>query len=320
MPVSANAEKRHRIMRNTFLTFILIMTIKVSFTQTSVYHPFPDSNTICIGTDMTYYEYPCFIFDDYNILIKGDTSVGSYIYHKLYRNGHKWSNCPPPGFYYYNEYFGAFRQDAENKKVYLLGNNELDTLAYDFNLNVGDTLPPTCLNWDSQYYYVESIDSVLVDNNYRKRFWISNDYLQNFISLIEGIGSDHGPFSPFRENWTESSNDLWCVYKDNDTIWNYYPNGYGCQLLTSINNLKTEPEIQIYPNPFSNYTHLTIAGNYTNITLTIYNSFGQKLKENFYQNGQSIRIDRDSFANGLYFVQIRQNNKFIMTKKLIIKD
>lgn len=138
------------------------MSVKVSFTQTNVYHPFPDSNTIWIGTDMTFYEYPCFIFDDYNLFISGDTIVGTNTYHKLYRNGHKWSNCPPPRFYYYNEYFGAFRQDAENKKVYLLGNNELDTLAYDFNLNAGDTLPPTCLNWIYPYNYVETnIDLVI---------------------------------------------------------------------------------------------------------------------------------------------------------------
>jgi len=150
-------KKRHKIMRFTFLLFILIMSVKVSFTQTNVYHPFPDSNTIWIGTDMTFYEYPCFIFDDYNLFISGTNT-----YHKLYRNGHKWSNCPPPRFYYYNEYFGAFRQDAENKKVYLLGNNELDTLAYDFNLNAGDTLPPTCLNWIYPYNYVETnIDLVI---------------------------------------------------------------------------------------------------------------------------------------------------------------
>ena len=294
--------------------------MKFSFTQTNVYHPFPDSNTVWIGTHMTYYEYPCFIYDDYNLFISGDTTIGNYTYHKLYRNGHKYSNCPPPGFYYYNEYFGAFRQDPENKKVYLLGNNELDTLAYDFNLNIGDTLPPTCLNWYSPDNYVESIDSVFVDKNYRKRFWISNEYFQNFISLIEGIGSDHGAFAPFVENWSESSYDLWCVYKDDDTIWHYYPNGYACELITSITKQSTEPEILIYPNPFNLSTQVKITGNYTNITLTLYDSFGQKVKEVNNILSQTTKIDRNNLASGLYFIQITEKNKPIITKKILIKD
>jgi len=302
------------------LLFIIVLPIKITFAQTNIYHPFPDSNSVWIGTHMTYYEYPCFIYDDYNLFISGDTTVGNYTYHKLYRDGHKYSNCPPPGFYYYNEYFGAFRQDYENKKVYLLGDNELDTIAYDFNLNIGDTLPPTCLNWYSPDNYVESIDSVLVDENYRKRFWISNEYYQNFISLIEGIGSDHGAFAPFVENWSESSYDLWCVYKDNDTIWNYYSNGFGCELITSINSLSIKPKIKIFPNPFKVSTQLKIEGNYNDITLIIYNSFGQKVKEIKNSNNQIIKIERENLVKGLYFIQILQSNSLIMTEKIIVSD
>ena len=73
------------------------------------------------------------------------------------------------------------------KKVYFFENGN-DTLAYDFNLNIGDTLPVTCLNVLNNNY-VQSIDSVLVGSQYHKRFWISDDNSINYASLIEGLNN-----------------------------------------------------------------------------------------------------------------------------------
>ncbi|MCD4747660.1 MAG: hypothetical protein K8R58_15300, partial [Bacteroidales bacterium] len=171
-------------MKKLLFSVIYLFIFYSAEAQTNVYHPFPDSNVVWVGT--SWYNYPPtdVIYNDYNLYISGDTIIGSNIYHKLYQNGYIWATCPPPGYYYFGQYFGAFRQDSANKKVYFFENGN-DTLAYDFNLNIGDTLPVTCLNVLNNNY-VQSIDSVLVGSQYHKRFWISDDNSINYASLIEG--------------------------------------------------------------------------------------------------------------------------------------
>lgn len=287
---------------------------------TTVYHPFPESNAIWIGTDMSFDGIDCLIYDDYNLFISGDTTIGALNYHKLYKNGFTYSNCPPPGYFYYNQYYGAFRQDSINRKVFL-NFNGIDTLAYDFNLNVGDTIPPTYLNWYTSYNYVESIDSVIVLNEYRKRYWISNEYSSpNYMALIEGIGSDHGAFAQFIENWGEASSELWCVYKEDEIMWQLDPTGFGCNLITSVNEQLLINEISVYPNPIKSSAIIKIPGNCSNITISMYNSFGKKVKEIRNPDSNTIRLDRKNLSSGLYFIQVLQHNKLVSTKKIMISN
>lgn len=307
-------------MKKTILVFALILTMGNSYSQTNIYHPFPDSNTIWIGTDKSFDGINCYIYNDYNLYISGDTTIGLYTYHKLHRDGFMYSNCPPPGYFYYDQYYGAFRQDVINKKVFL-NFGDGDTLAYDFNLNVGDTLPPTYFNWYASNNYVSSIDSVFVESEYRKRFWISNSYSNpNFIALIEGIGSDHGAFAYIGENWMEASSDLWCVYNEDEVIWQIDPTGYGCNLISSVYEQIPKNEITIYPNPFNSFTKIRIPENYTNVKIYMYNSFGQIIKEIKSTFEKSIRIERGNLESGLYFIQIVQNNNHTLTKKIMIQD
>jgi hypothetical protein len=235
---------------------ILVLTLVVGQAQTNVYHPFPDSTAVWIGTNWSGGGTGMLNYDDYNLYISGDTTIGSFIYHKLYRNGATscWP-CPPSYNYYYGQYAGAFRQDIPNKKVYLYqyGN---DTLAYDFNLNVGDTLATTCLTYFHPNHYVQSIDSVFVGSQYRKRFWIDGCT----YALIEGVGSMFGAFDyivcPF-----EGGADLWCMRIDNQIAWTY-STGSNCGL-TSINkNSIAENKISISQNPFSTETTLTSNSNF----------------------------------------------------------
>lgn len=311
---------KEKIMKEALLILILAISIGYSFAQTNVYHPFPDSNTIWIGTDKSFDGIDCYIYNDYNLYISGDTTIGIHTYHKLYRDGYMWSNCPPPGYYYYGQYYGAFRQDTINKKIYLyLGYYGIDTLAYDFNLNAGDTLPTTYLIWPNSNY-VESIDSVIVDGEYRKMYWISSQFTTNYLMLIEGIGTDHGAFAIFGENWMEASSDLWCVYQGNELIWQYFPNGYGCDLISSVKEQIPKNSISVYPNPFKSSTLIKVDGNYTNLELVMYNSFGQKVRDANLLTNQTTRIFRNNLTSGLYYIQIIQDNKLIGTKKIMISD
>lgn len=308
-------------MKKTILLYIFVITISYSFAQTNVYHPFPDSNAIWIGKELTSDGMGCKIYDVYNLYISGDTTIGAISYHKLYKDGYRFSpNCPPGGdFYYYNQLWGFFRQDTINKKIYLnYGGN--DTLAYDFNLNVGDTLSPTFLTAGYPDFIVESIDSVLVGNEYRRKYWIISEYFQNYMYIIEGIGTNYGAFELYEPNWGEYAHDLWCIYQDNELVWTRDPSGSGCELILSNYEYVSENQISISPNPFKLYAELRIPENYTDLTLTIYNSFGQKIREIKNSNETIIKIERDNLESGLYFIQIAQDNNHILTKKIMIQD
>lgn len=71
------------------------------------------------------------------------------IYHKIQSSGVVYSNstafggwCSSSIQYSGYGYAGAFRNDSLNKKVYFVKPGMLnDTLFYDFDLQLGDTLP-----------------------------------------------------------------------------------------------------------------------------------------------------------------------------------
>jgi hypothetical protein len=55
-------------------------------------------------------------------------------------------------------------------------------------------------------------------------------------------------------------------------------------------------------------------------TLTIYNSYGQNLKQVKSISGQAISLNRDNLPSGLYFISLSEENKIIAVEKLIITD
>jgi photosystem II stability/assembly factor-like uncharacterized protein len=78
--------------------------------------------------------------------------------------------------------------------------------------------------------------------------------------------------------------------------------------------------IQIYPNPFSTQTVLRTANSFHSATLTVDNCFGQTVAEINNINGQTVTLQRNALRAGLYFVRLTENNKQIVTKKIIIID
>ncbi len=113
------------------------------------------------------------------------------IYYKIYETGEYYQQLfVPPGpcdetYLYDGVYRGAIR--TENGKVYQFDGWE-ENLLMDFTLNVGDTLY-SCI---SPGLVIASIDSVLVGDEFRRRFNFSNGDICNW--MIEGIGHESGLF------------------------------------------------------------------------------------------------------------------------------
>lgn len=298
-----------------FILITLVLTSIVGQAQTNVYHQFPDSNAQWSGFHWSRNGGSTITNDYYSLVISGDTTIGSFVYHKLYQSGNiNCVPCSPPGINYSNVYAGAFRQDIPNKKVYLyLGGT--DILAYDFNLNVGDTIK-TCLTGGG--VCINAIDSVLVGNKYHKAFNFNCGSLVGNDKLIEGIGSTFGLLQyvcPF-----ESGSDLQCVRIETTTVW-ALSSQYNCDLGLSIpdNFIKTN-KVLISQNPFSNETTLTFKTVLNKVNLIIYNSAGQVVKQIKNISGQSYILNRENLETGIYFLRVSENNDVLATEKFIITD
>ena len=304
-------------MKTVLLITIFIMIASHSFGQTTIYQPFPESDVVWLQSSWYNDGTGCVISDDHNLFISGDSVIGSHTYHKLYRNGYRSGFCPPPAttsppYYYFGEYWGAFRQDIPDKKVYLFEYGQ-DTLAYDFNLNVGDTLPGSSING---FNFVTSIDSLLVGNHYNKRFWLSNGWNNNYAALIEGLGSTFGAFGQLVVP-CESGSNLWCVKMNDQTVWNY-DTASSCTLINRIDDPEIPIRSIICPNPFSISATIKINRSLKEATLHIYNSLGQEIKRIQHLSGREVELERDNLVVGVYLLKLTEGFRIIMENKVII--
>ena len=93
----------------------------------------------------------------------------------------------------------------------------------------------------------------------------------------------------------------------------------GC--FTGITNSNLYPNsFKVFPNPFSTQTTLQTDILLHNATFTVYNCFGQTVREITNISGNTATFYRDNLPSGLYFIRLTQDNKQIETKKLIITD
>lgn len=96
---------------------------------------------------------------------------------------------------------------------------------------------------------------------------------------------------------------------------------------TSIAENNPETDFTISPNPFFSSTTLQTDKPFHNATLTLYNSFGQQVKQLKNISGQEIKLQKDNLPSGLYFIRLTTPSpsgegwgEVIATEKLIITD
>lgn len=302
---------------------IFLLTLTASYSQSNVYHPFPDTTSV-------------WSIDDYNIIsyvkshtrygLKGDTIINGMNYKKIYIISSWDTTMITP----YNWYYAAIRE--ESKKIYARIGNIPEQVLYDFNLSVGDTMH---YNYsiimqgpDTFSRVVTAIDSIkLFNNEYRKRFCFANGincYVPD--TVVEGIGSIfwQGLFNPLVNNICTCGDEYtFSCFKEMDTVLylnNVFCNYCFCGLSVDVDNVEAQKKTQIFPNPFSVETNLSIKENLKNATLIVYNALGQKMKQINNISGETIILHRDNLPSGLYFLSLTQDNKVIITDKFVITD
>ncbi|MDD2199814.1 MAG: T9SS type A sorting domain-containing protein [Bacteroidales bacterium] len=308
-----------------FLFFIILSTLPLIL-KSQKYYPFPDSNAVWQVSEWCSDPPNCGDWVAYYYYYGKDTIINGYDYKEILRTDLQWTSgtcqCLNP-----QPYYGFLRQDTVNKKVYYRffnAYNQQDTLFYDFNLNIGDTLKGYFSGF--QILTVVLIDSILIGNNYRKRInFDTTNYPPGScnVSIIEGIGGTNGllegvtlnpSFMPFGYN-------LNCFSVNGITLYNSLCPKYAipCELITITIQIVKENNIKIYPNPVSDYLTVSTRECALPLKVEVYSISGAKLDE------KAICIDKtqinlSSYKKGTYIIRIQnKHNNIIKTEKIILR-
>ncbi len=92
--------------------------------------------------------------------------------------------------------------------------------------------------------------------------------------------------------------------------------GYYCNLLTDINETPTQESISIYPNPAT--FSFTISSTNKIQSIKVFNVIGEVVYKSEPNNNQST-INSNQFAKGIYFVQITDENKNVVNRKILVQ-
>lgn len=211
------------------------------------YAPFP----IADAEWTTYYVGTCInggipdtIITKYTL--NGDTTLHNATYHKLTST----VIYPPSNVI---TYVGAIREDK--KKIYFLSPTVFpsdDTLLYDFNANIGDSVS---VYIGYRKVAVQSIDSILIGDEYNRRLFLGSSFYNNgeIEYWIEGVGSTVGlitntfPIPTCGTHYYE----LLC-FKQGGVIKYLNPDFESCDAtnrITAIADHEINTGIKVYPNP-----------------------------------------------------------------------
>lgn len=316
-----------------FTLLIFILSIETGHTQTYVYHPFPDSAFWRV--DYYYnnpFQFPCYARYYFQYYADGDTLINSIAYKRIYRSSVQVDtlSCTPP----MNPpeapasgYVGALKDDSQaNKAFFVFPESDIDSLLFDYNLVVGDTLKGILVShffMSDPNLVVLSTDSVLINGQFRKRWNFNQIGHGTYPYIIEGIGSNVGLIEPvYTYAFDFTDRYLVCVKDSSETYFvSDYNSSVGCELITNgTSEVSLTDKLSVFPNPFSIRTTLKLNVNLAKATLTIINSFGQQVKLIKGIEGREIEIYRDNLPSGIYFLLLEDENKIIAPEKLVIID
>lgn len=254
------------------------------------------------------------ITDEFKYYITGTEVVDSLEYYKVYKSGY-WKELWGQRHYYQHEYSGVLREQGNVWYTYMEGR---DTVLFDFNLEVGDTVI-SAVNWLDEVVVVDSINIIQVEGEDKKQIHFTGEFTGGTGYIIEDVGSATGLLLEGLINWFEQFGFLHCFAIDFVPHW-INPEGFGCDLTVSIEEFISQPFVSSYPNPFtaSNTIEFTLDEN-SRIQISIYNSIGEMVYDSekyFEQGNHKILWSPSHLPAGMYFAVLR-SKKGVDVIKLI---
>lgn len=274
------------------LLIIALVVCSNVFSQTNSYKPFPKG----YGSWSVVQSYPLPL-NYYKYVTSGDTLIGAYTYKKVL---YAYNISPGPFNFSPYTFKFAYRNDSINKKVYYLdvtGGINKDTLWYDFNLNVGDTIKETYSYTHNGHIVgnlrriVSSIDSVLICGSYYKQF--NFNCAGGFeTSLIEGVG--------FKDKFDVTGYLGGCPFEPSAV----YSTGFSTCDINSVADLSSNQFIKLFPNP--TFSELKINASLQLTEYTILNNIGGIILKGNLSDLESINVA--SLATGLYVIKLQDKS------------
>ena len=284
--------------------FILGLSLNV---KSQNYHSFIGENKIWSELE--------FVWEDTytsNYKIEGDTIISNNTYYMVY-------SCTNDSLLQDWNYQMLIREDSTKKVFGYNSFNQEEYILYNFSLIIGDSIYTGGEIGDNPLYaFVEDVDSILIDGEFRKRI-IFEEWFNEF--WIEGIGSSIGPFRPFANLFVADIGwELLCLEEDYNI--NYQNPNYNACFIHIINNLnelsiQNSNLIKIYPQPAKDLVNIKIIDNsekYDKIELININN-QNKYIDKF--TGNHYSINTNLFSSGLYIILVKSKNKILHGKIII---
>jgi YVTN family beta-propeller protein len=86
-----------------------------------------------------------------------------------------------------------------------------------------------------------------------------------------------------------------------------------------VPTISKENTLTISPNPFSCSTTISFSSEQKNTTITITDVLGKQIKSVILSGARNFTIEKGTMSNGIYFLQITDENKNVINKKLIVQ-
>lgn len=218
-------------------------------------------------------------------------------------------------------------------------------MAYQFHLNKADSLRIIQIYFAPMQNNISNIPFHLVvwnDNNgvpgnilyrdtvypvYEDRVKFHNYYLDSIIGLddIFYVGIEQTTNDMLNVGLDRNSPANTYMFYNAGGGWNYsqFPGAWmirpvlrSTPIISSVNDETTQDGIQIFPNPFSDFTTILIDNSAKNLILLF--DISGRLISKFRVNKKSFQLSKNNLKSGVYILQV-QNKKEVFRKKLVIQ-
>jgi len=294
-------------MKNIILTTLLVAITSCLLAQNYL-------NESSTWTESENCGPPGYSIKDLTITLDGDTLINGITYHKTHVSElHAYSDGIGGDTTTVEDAYYSYPIREESGAFYWYRNGE-DRMLHNFNLSVGDTVMS---NYGDQYEIVKNIDTVLIANTPRRRYFCGG-------SVVEGVGSSFGLFfPPFWEGFwlgDECGRLMQCFSQDDQYFpFELYDGAVGCSNLVAIDDIKGPRfPFDISPNPTSDYINLEFnETSLKDVKVQVIDLTGRVLFTQNISNLNNIeKIDIRDLPNGLLIVNVI-NNDIFESKKII---
>lgn len=248
----------------------------------------------------------------YYIKFAGDTIINDYEYKKVWRCNDSLQNS------WYTD--GYIREDTL-RRVYLRTDNweynlydSVEILVYDFGLEVGDSVYASGIE---DYVYVDSISEYVYNNTKDTSRML---YINNWISIIENIGSFGGTLFGFNMIGVLGGSWGLVCYFENDTLKYHNDNFLTCFPEGYVDEIQEIDKKEIILHPFISGNNLIFEfqeiPKYNSI-IQIFSCLGSLVYEKQFSNCPFLKIPTNEFQKGIYIYRL-EIDKNILSGKVVV--